>query len=217
MNYIYKIWNDINNKVYIGKTSRNLEIRFSEHLWASQRTYKNRPLYDAMNKYGQEHFFIEKVEECKTNEELSELEIKWIAYYDSYNNGYNATIGGDGLQSMLNKKDVIDKYLKLKSYYKVAKEFNVDESRIRKLIGKDPTIPCFHKKPKVREIVMIKDGKILRKFKSINEAKTFLGKSKNDGHISQALHKKQKTAFNYEWKYFNELSTDEISSLELVS
>ena len=66
MNYIYKIWNDINNKVYIGKTSRNLEIRFSEHLWASQRTYKNRPLYDAMNKYGQEHFFIEKVEECKT-------------------------------------------------------------------------------------------------------------------------------------------------------
>lgn len=217
MNYIYKIWNDINNKVYIGKTSRNLEIRFSEHLWASQREYKNRPLYDAMNKYGQEHFFIEKVAECKTNEELSELEIKWIAYYDSYNNGYNATIGGDGLQSMLNKEEVIHKYLELKSYCKVAKEFSVDESTIRRLIGNDPTIPRFHKKPKVREIVMIKDGKILRKFKSINEAKTFLGKSKNDGHISQALHKKQKTAFNYEWKYFNELSTDEISSLELVS
>ena len=32
MAYIYKITNDINNKVYIGKTIKTVEERFRQHL-----------------------------------------------------------------------------------------------------------------------------------------------------------------------------------------
>ena len=32
MGFIYKIYNDINDKVYIGQTSSTLEERFKQHL-----------------------------------------------------------------------------------------------------------------------------------------------------------------------------------------
>jgi hypothetical protein len=46
-----------------------------------------------MNKYGIEHFHIELIEETDSPEER---EIYWIEQYNSYHNGYNATLGGDG-------------------------------------------------------------------------------------------------------------------------
>lgn len=62
---IYKITNDINDKVYIGKTTLSIEERFKEHCLDSKRNVKEkRPLYSAMRKYGQEHFKIELIEEC---------------------------------------------------------------------------------------------------------------------------------------------------------
>ena len=48
-----------------------------------------------MNKYGIENFIIEEIEEVDVKE-LSIREIYWIEYYNSYKNGYNATLGGDG-------------------------------------------------------------------------------------------------------------------------
>lgn len=59
---------------------------------------KHLPLYSAMRKYGLEHFFIETVEEVQDEKILSEREQYWIKYYNTYNYGYNATIGGDGSQ-----------------------------------------------------------------------------------------------------------------------
>lgn len=93
---IYKIYNDINDKVYIGKTVNTLDKRFKQHKKDSTKSRcEKRPLYNAMNKYGVEHFYIELIEECELNE-LSTREIYWIEYYNSYKMGYNATKGGDG-------------------------------------------------------------------------------------------------------------------------
>ena len=65
MGYIYKISNDINDKVYIGKTCETVNSRFKEHLRDYKKdTEENRPLYRAMNKYGIEHFSIEQIDEC---------------------------------------------------------------------------------------------------------------------------------------------------------
>ena len=45
MAYIYKIINDINNKVYIGKTAFDIEKRFKEHCQdRTKRELENRPL-----------------------------------------------------------------------------------------------------------------------------------------------------------------------------
>ena len=39
MAYIYKITNDINQKIYVGKTERTVEERFLEHCRAFKREY----------------------------------------------------------------------------------------------------------------------------------------------------------------------------------
>lgn len=69
MSYIYVITNDINNKQYVGKTNSTIKQRFQEHIRDSRkRKNEKRPLYNAMNKYGIEHFSIKQLEECLPEE-----------------------------------------------------------------------------------------------------------------------------------------------------
>ena len=63
MAYIYQIRNNINGKIYIGKTESSIEKRFQEHCRDSRKENINRPLYAAMRKYGIEHFRISLLEE----------------------------------------------------------------------------------------------------------------------------------------------------------
>lgn len=98
MGYIYKITNDINEKVYIGQTIRTITERWKEHLKESRANRANHPIYRAMRKYGCEHFSIELIEEV-SNEQLDIREKYWIEQYNTYKNGYNATYGGNGYRN----------------------------------------------------------------------------------------------------------------------
>lgn len=96
---IYKITNLKNDKSYIG-LSFDIERRWKQHLGYAFNTsqeevslYHNK-LYNAIRKHGKENFRFEIIEECE-KEKLKEREIYWIKYYDTYNNGYNLTTGGD--------------------------------------------------------------------------------------------------------------------------
>ena len=97
--YIYKITNDINRKIYIGKTQFSIEKRFKEHCSDSlKERCEKRPLYDAFNKYGIENFKIEELEQIEDNSKLSEREVYWIQELQTYGKeGYNASKGGDGI------------------------------------------------------------------------------------------------------------------------
>jgi len=90
---IYKITNLINNKVYIGQTIRNFEIRVKEY-----KTKKMHNIYleNSFNKYGFENFKFEIIENCSSMNELNDREIYWINHYDSTNRdkGYNINEGG---------------------------------------------------------------------------------------------------------------------------
>lgn len=94
---IYIIRNKINNKVYIGQTTMSVEERFKCHLKPStikkRKTYK---LYNAINKYGADNFYVETLESNIPLSELNVKEMNYILKYDSYKNGYNSTMGGDG-------------------------------------------------------------------------------------------------------------------------
>ena len=61
MGIIYLITNNLNKKVYIGKTIRSLQTRWSEHLRDMHNPQKDNKLYRAMNKYGSDNFIIEIV------------------------------------------------------------------------------------------------------------------------------------------------------------
>ena len=125
--FIYKITNRVNNKVYIGQTHFTIEHRFKQHIKNFNIEHRQQPLYKAFAKYGLDNFYVEKVEEVECDK-LNEREMYWIAYYDSFKNGYNATLGGNG--NIYQWTD--SQYEEIKSLYlsgftskKIAELFNV--------------------------------------------------------------------------------------------
>lgn len=87
-----------NNKVYIGLTRYSLEKRKYRHkcTMVSKKT-RNYKFYNALNKYGFENFKWEVIDTASTYSELLKKEQYYIKLYDSKTNGYNSTIGGEGV------------------------------------------------------------------------------------------------------------------------
>lgn len=94
---IYCIENLINHKKYVG-LSKDILKRWADHRNKSINSLRDddlkKPLYMAIKKHGLENFSFYILEECK-EEFLKEREIYWIEKLKSYDNGYNATRGGD--------------------------------------------------------------------------------------------------------------------------
>ena len=129
---IYKITNTVNNKSYIGQTRQSIQFRWNQHISKKDNTY----FHNAIQKYGKDNFIIETLEECDV-EVLNEREIYYIAKYDTFKNGYNLTIGGDGNKKLLldNKYDEIKElYLSGFSSNKIATLYKVDKSTIVKIL-----------------------------------------------------------------------------------
>lgn len=95
MGYIYKATNTVNGKMYIGQTSRTINVRWKEHLRDTFSLHGKfiSPFHLAIQKYGEDAFVVEPIEECDSVD-LDERERYWIEYYDTHRNGYNADFGG---------------------------------------------------------------------------------------------------------------------------
>lgn len=130
--YIYKIYNDINNKLYIGQTVQTLGIRFTNHKMASK--LEKTKLYNAFNKYGIENFHITLIEEVEDYNLLNEREKYWINYYDSYNNGYNSTLGGDGVH-LIDYNKIYEKWQEGKSRKEISDEFDITGPVVSKILN----------------------------------------------------------------------------------
>lgn len=132
--FIYKITNRVNNKVYIGQTRFTVEHRWNQHLRHFNKEHRQQPLYKAFQKYGTENFQIEALEEVEL-EKLDEREIYWIAKYDSFKNGYNATIGGKGggvyVWTDNQYEEMRDLYLSGFTLVNLATKFNTSAETIR--------------------------------------------------------------------------------------
>ena len=89
---IYIIKNTINNKVYIGQTSKPLKERFRYHCYNYNQCKK---ISRAINKYGKENFRIELLEMVSSRIEADKKERYWINYYNSVLGGYNIEYGGN--------------------------------------------------------------------------------------------------------------------------
>ena len=92
---IYVATNIINNKVYIGKTTKSLGRRITEH--TCKTNVKKQYFRRAIDKYGKENFKWEILETIEVSL-LNEREKFYISQYNSCNSkfGYNLTFGGDG-------------------------------------------------------------------------------------------------------------------------
>lgn len=98
---IYLITNTVNNKCYIGQAIK-LRNRLKSHISNYTNERYDTPLYRAFSKYGLDKFTYQLLDVLEENDyrearkQLDLLEIKYIEIYNSYNNGYNQTQGGDG-------------------------------------------------------------------------------------------------------------------------
>lgn len=96
MNYsIYVIKNLVNSKVYVGRTYKNVNRRFKEHLTSIHRNAVGcRHLVNAIKSYGSRNFYVEFIC-CTENENTSfGLEKLFIKQFNSIENGYNLLDGG---------------------------------------------------------------------------------------------------------------------------
>lgn len=142
---IYIIRNLINNKVYIGQTIQTLNKRFNGHCCYS-KTDRSPNMYikRAIHKYGRENFSIELLEECNV-ENLNEREKYWIKQYDSYNKGYNLTLGGQDsnyfnlhrLENTIDIKKFKDYIIEFKPLaIDVARHFGISKCSVYNLINR---------------------------------------------------------------------------------
>ena len=83
--YIYLITNDVNDKVYVGQTTKPIQERFIEHCSSPSKLGK------AIQSIGKEHFQVQLLDDKSINlDELTEKETFYIEKYNSLKNGYNS-------------------------------------------------------------------------------------------------------------------------------
>lgn len=93
---VYKIINNVNNKIYIGITSGSICKRWSRHL-EKAKSGSMCAIHGAIRKYGEDAFSILEIARADNWDSLCELEKGFIAGCDCMvHNGYNMTMGGEG-------------------------------------------------------------------------------------------------------------------------
>ena len=211
MAYIYMITNEINGKVYVGKTEESIHKRFVEHCNDSRKDRcKNRPLYRAMIKYGCENFTVSLLEETDIPEVREEF---WIEQKNSYHNGYNATRGGDG-KKYLDYDLIYNTYCEIQNATKTAKILGISFDTVRAVVrqrgqeldGNTVLRTAFGKAISMYSLA----GELEQSFETMSDAAKYLQVNNitptiNDRgiivHLRDCANGKRKTAYKKLWKW----------------
>ena len=103
MYYIYVHTNKINNKKYVGKTSRKPEYR-----WNKGKGYiKNSDFFQDIKKYGWNNFDHEVVYQTLSEEEANKKEIEFIKQYNTQDSNFGYNIMSGGIHCFMNEKHKI--------------------------------------------------------------------------------------------------------------
>jgi group I intron endonuclease len=200
MGFIYLITNKENGKQYVGKTSYTVGLRWQDHKKNFRRILDNMAIHKAMNKYGPDSFEITQLEECQ-DYELNAREQYWIKQYDTYNNGYNLTLGGDGAPRY-DREKIQSMWTNGKTIEDIEKEIGADRHticNILKLCGIE-TID-FKRRSGGRAVLQYSvDGQFIARYESLTMAAEAMGRD-NVSNIRSCCNKTSTSAYNYLWKY----------------
>lgn len=209
MAIIYKITNLINNKIYIGETIRNLNVRWNEHkseALGGRHGYTYH-LHNAMRKYGIDNFIIEIIDNCP-DEERFIVESKYIQLYDATNpnKGYNAVLEGNGrtlistdaIMEAWNEGLTINDTAKLLGIHKstVSKRLhanNISEEEIKQRYGESVRKRCS--RPVIQYDLQ---GNFIKRWPSATSCKEG---GYEQGEISSCCNQNIRIAYGYLWKY----------------
>lgn len=236
---IYKLTSP-SGKIYIGQTT-NLKDR-KRSLYNPNKYYSGHRLDNAIKKYGIENFKYEIIAQIELEDKfllrkhLDDLEIHYIKKFDSYNNGYNMTLGGSGSKGCFQTEESRNKISEkakgrkgsmLGRHLSEEQRKKVSDYAKTRLGNKNPFYGKTHNqdsKDKIgiangKPVIQIDlEGNIISEFRSAREAAISLGKPKANSEILKVCNnyispnnKHYKTALGYKWK-FKEGSTTSKSS-----
>ena len=210
MGFIYIITNTINNHVYIGQTKRTVELRWKEHLRHCELS-NGQILGKAILKYGVDNFTIKELEQC-SDDKLDEREKFWINYYNSYYDGYNATLGGSNNFEMMNRinevkqlwdsglgqKGIVEKTgLNVETVHNYLLKSGISKKDIRERQKE------LIKKAKSKVVFQYDlEHNFIKEWPSLKQAERETGI--NHTNISSVCNGKRKTAGGYFWTYTKE-------------
>jgi group I intron endonuclease len=138
---IYRLKNKLNGHAYIGQ-SKDIKERINTHIRSANnpkaKDYEV-AIHRAIRKYGIENFEISIIEQCPENL-LNKREIYWIEFYDTYNNGYNETKGGQGVCNIgdkhpnrkLSETEIIDIRTRYNNHERKKDVYTIYKDRINK-------------------------------------------------------------------------------------
>ena len=199
MGYIYKIVNDVNDKIYIGQTRNEIKYRWQHHLWKGHHPEKldtDYPLYRSMRKYGFEHFHIEVIEKIE-NDNLNEREKYWIQYFDCVTpKGYNCSFGGDGVEKF-NSNEILAFFNSTgkKNASETARQFGCSIQTVLKILEANDLSGQGQYQPVYQ--IDRNTGEIIEEFSSLKEAQeaVHIGRTQ----LWSAVNGEAKTAGGYIW------------------
>ncbi|MGL5710443.1 MAG: GIY-YIG nuclease family protein [Cetobacterium sp.] len=192
--YIYKITNLINNKIYIGLTTKTIEERFKNHIYSHKlERHSHIKLYKAFKKYNIENFKVEKIDEAKNINCLNKKEIFWISKYNTTNDeiGYNMCNGGEATLGRKCRKE--------------TKEKISEKAKERFLNGFE-----YHNESSIEGYD--ENGTVVARFKSIAEASRYLNIAESGIRKSMKNNTKAK---KYNWRKIEKINENEIINIDL--
>ncbi len=148
--YIYRATNQINGKIYIGKTTTDrwdknkdpIVERWNEEVKTSYSNKEHglsmRYIENAVVKYGEENFTLQEQDRAYSEEELNQKERYWIKELDTMNpdKGYNMTEGGEGGAFSEAAKEKLSQIMKEK--YDTDPEYRDKQAQERRERANDP-------------------------------------------------------------------------------
>ena len=94
---IYRAVNKTNGKSYVGQTVNGLKQRRGCHISDALNNKDNNYFHNSIQKHGPDNFTWTILHDNIIDINfLNQLEIFYIGYYDTFENGYNLTLGGGG-------------------------------------------------------------------------------------------------------------------------
>lgn len=130
--YVYLIECFETGKLYVGYTGKTISERFHKHCTNASYGVKSH-LYSAMRKYGIGDFSIKELWSGKSKAKALEMEKYYIDHFNTFKEGYNQTLGGDGGWSVTDKEDWLAKKRQAVSGEKNPRYIDIEDNELLKL------------------------------------------------------------------------------------
>lgn len=201
---IYGWYNTLKDMWYVGQTIHP-EGRLKRHIDRAINKKYNTYFYNSIRKYGLDKFVYCVLEDNVLRANLSMKEMDWIEEMDSFENGYNMTLGGEGSLSRTpwnkGKIGIFSKESRKRMSESHKGKHLSEKTRLKMSESHKGILPWNTGKPSLKRKKVSKydlNGNYIQTYNSILEAKSQNPKA---GHLNDVCQGLRKQAGGFIWKY----------------